>query len=35
MKILSELSGLVPTMAGGNIIELDDPSLFEHPGLPV
>ncbi len=31
MKILAEVTGIVPRMEGGNLIELDDPRLFEHP----
>ncbi len=31
VKILDEVTGIVPTMEGGNLIELNDPRLFEHP----
>ena len=31
MRILTELTGVVPTEEGGNIVALDDPRLFEHP----
>lgn len=31
MKILDEVTGIVPRMEGGNLIELTDPRLFEHP----
>ncbi|MEM6706038.1 MAG: DUF4159 domain-containing protein [Acidobacteriota bacterium] len=31
MRILDEVTGIVPRMEGGNLIELTDPRLFEHP----
>jgi hypothetical protein len=31
MKILDDLTGLGPRTGGGNILEISDPRLFEHP----
>ena len=31
MKILDELTGVVPQPDGGNILEISDPRLFQHP----
>jgi hypothetical protein len=31
MKILDDITGLSPRMEGGNILEISDPRLFEHP----
>ncbi len=30
-KIIGDLTGVVPRLGGGNILELTDPRLFEHP----
>ncbi|HVS65119.1 MAG TPA: DUF4159 domain-containing protein [Thermoanaerobaculia bacterium] len=30
-KIVEEITGVVPTLGGGNILEITDPRLFEHP----